>query len=257
MSVEYGIGYYGVYAPFRVYESYAHMHYVQGTLKDDNGRYFDAVIPNYFEPEDFPFKSKKDDFYLFVGRMVKRKGADIAAEIVKQVGGKLVMVGQGVKENANGRIVADEITIEGDHVLHLGHADAKMRGDLMSRAKAVFLMSGYLEPFGGTSIEPMFCGTPVITTDWGAFPENIIHGKVGYRARTIGEGVWAVKNLDKLVSAKEIRKYAIDNFSTKRVKDLYQAYFEQLYTLWDDNGWYSLWDKGVGKYKRYNKYYPN
>ena len=257
MSVEYGIGYYGVYAPFKVYESYAHMHYVQGTQRDDNGHYFDAVIPNYFDPADFPFRSKKDDYFLFVGRMIKRKGADIAAEIVKQVGGKLVMVGQGVTHSEPGKIVADEITIEGDHVIHLGHADAKKRGELMSRAKAVFLMSGYLEPFGGTSIEPMFCGTPVITTDWGAFPENIIQGKVGFRARTLGEGVWAAQNLDALLPPKDIRTYAIDNFSMDRVKYLYQAYFEQLYLLWDTAGWYSNWHEGISKYHRYEKIYPH
>jgi hypothetical protein len=79
---------------------------------------------------------------------------------------------------------------------------------------------------------------------------------VGYRARTIGEGVWAVNNLDKLLPAREIRKYAIENFSTKRVTELYQAYFEQLYTLWDENGWYSSWNDGVKKYKRYSRYYP-
>jgi glycosyltransferase involved in cell wall biosynthesis len=126
----------------------------------------------------------------------------------------------------------------------------------MSRAKAVFLCTYYLEPFGGTSIEAMFCGTPVITTDWGAFPENVIHGKVGYRARTLGEAVWAAQNLDKLQSPAKIRKYAVDNFSLERVKYLYQSYFEQLYTLWDENGWYSKWNKGVSKYKRYDKYYP-
>ncbi len=256
MSVEYGIGYYGVYAPFRVYESYAQMHYVHGQNRDDNGRFFDAVIPNYFDPKEFPFRTKKDDFYLFVGRMIKRKGPEMAAEITRRIGAKLVLVGQGVNTIEDNRITADEVTIEGDHLLHLGHADIKKRGELMSRAKAVFLLSYYLEPFGGTSIEPLFCGTPVITTDWGAFPENIINGEVGYRARTLGEGMWAAQNLDKLKPAKEIRKYAIDNFSMNRVKYLYQAYFEQLYTLWEENGWYSDWHRGMSKYKRYNKFYP-
>jgi len=127
----------------------------------------------------------------------------------------------------------------------------------MSRAKAVFVCSYYLEPFGGTSIEPLFCGTPVITTDWGAFPENIPHGLAGYRARTLGEAMWAAKNVNKL-DPKKIRKYAMDNFSLDRIKYLYQAYFEQLYTLWDEtnNGWYNSWHTGVSKYKRYTKYYP-
>jgi len=255
MSVEYGIGYYGVYAPFRVYESYAQMHYVHGQMRDDNGRFFDAVIPNYFDPKEFPYRAKKDDFYLFIGRMIKRKGAEMAAQVTEQIGAKLVLVGQGVNKIDGNKIIADEMTLEGSHLLHLGHADVKMRGQLMSRAKAVFVCSYYLEPFGGTSIEPLFCGTPVISTDWGAFPENIIHGQVGYRARTMGEAIWAAKNVDKLMPAK-IRKYAIDNFSLDRVKYLYQAYFEQLYTLWDENGWYSNWHKGVSKYRRYTKYLP-
>ncbi len=256
MSVEYGIGYYGVYAPYRVYESYAQMHYVQGQLNDDNGRAFDAVIPNYFDPAEFPLREKKDDYFLFIGRMIRRKGPDMAAEVTRRIGAKLVLVGQGVNKIEGNRIISDSVTLEGDHLKHLGHADVKMRGELMSRAKAVFVCSYYLEPFGGTSIEPLFCGTPVITTDWGAFPENIIHGEVGYRARTLGEAVWAAKNLDKLKSPRAIRKYAVDNFSLERVSQLYQAYFEQLYTLWDENGWYSNWHRGVSKYQRYNKYYP-
>ncbi len=255
MSVEYGIGYYGVYAPFRVYESYAQMHFVHGQLNDDNGRFFDAVIPNYFEPKDFPYRAKKDDFYLYIGRMIKRKGPEMAVETVNRVGGKLVLVGQGIKSANGKKLAADEFTMEGDNLLYLGNADVKKRGELMSRAKAVFVCSYYIEPFGGTSIEPLFCGTPVITTDWGAFPENIPHGVVGYRARTLGEAVWAAENVDKLKPA-NIRKYAIDNFSMHRVKYLYQAYFEQLYTIWDENGWYSNWSRGVSEYKRYTRAYP-
>ena len=252
MNVEFGIGYTGVFSKYKIYESYAHMHYVSGTLHDDNGYSFDTVIPNYFDPQDFPYKDKKEDFYLFIGRMIERKGPAIAAEVTRQIGAKLVMVGQGVDKKVGNKIIAKEVTVEGDHIIHMGHADIKMRGELMSRAKAVFVFSTYLEPFGGTSIEPLFCGTPVITTDWGAFPENIPHGIAGYRSRTLGEAIWATKNLDKL-DPKTIRKYAIDNFSMDRIKYLYQAYFEQLNTLWD-KGWYSKWDNGVSKYKRYSKY---
>jgi glycosyltransferase involved in cell wall biosynthesis len=224
-------------------------------LNDDNGHFFDSVIPNFYDPAEFPYRKKKDNFYLYIGRMIERKGPLIAAEVTKRIGAKLVMAGQGVTRIDGNKIISSELTIEGDHILHMGHADVKQRGELMSRAKAVFLCSYYLEPFGGTSIEPLFCGTPVITTDWGAFPENIPHGLVGYRIRTLGEAIWAAKNVDQLDSS-IIRKYAIDNFSMNRVKYQYQAYFEQLFTLWDDNGWYSNWSRGVSEYKRYSKYYP-
>ncbi len=255
MSVEYGIGYYGVYAPYRVYESYAQMHYVHGQQQNDNGRFFDAVIPNYFDPKDFPYKAKQDDYYLYIGRMISRKGPEMAVEVTKSIGAKLVMAGQGVTKVEGNKIIAPEFSVSGDHIKYMGHADVKQRGELMSRAKAVFVCSYYIEPFGGTSIEPLFCGTPVITTDWGAFPENIPHGVAGYRARTLGEAIWAAKNVGKL-DPKQIRQYAIDNFSIDRVKYLYQAYFEQLYTIWDENGWYSPWNAGVAEYDRYGRYTP-
>lgn len=55
------------------------MHYTYGKLlgKDD-GRFFDAVIPNYFDLDDFPSPeavrdTPKEDYVLFIGRMILRK----------------------------------------------------------------------------------------------------------------------------------------------------------------------------------------
>lgn len=257
MNVEFGIGYLGTFSNFRVFESYAHMHWVLGSLGDDNGYSFDAVIPNYFDPDEFTLRTKKDDFYLFIGRLIRRKGPVIAVETTKQIGSKLVLAGQGVNKIEGNKIFGEEgLILEGDHIKHMGYADVAQRNELMGRAKAVFVCTDYLEPFGGVSIEPMFCGTPVITTDWGAFAENIVHGAVGYRTRTLGEAVWAAQNLDKLKSPAKIKQYAMKNFSIERIKYLYQAYFEQLYTLWDENGWYSSWNRGISKYKRYERFLP-
>jgi hypothetical protein len=55
MVVELGIGYEGSFAKYRVFESYAWMHYTYGKIdQSDNGRFFDCVIPNYFNTEEFP-----------------------------------------------------------------------------------------------------------------------------------------------------------------------------------------------------------
>ena len=251
LSVEFGIGYSGIFSPYKVFESYAWMHNVYGMAGIEDGQFFDTVIPNYFNPDDFEFNEKKDDYCFYIGRMISRKGVQTAIEATARSGHRLLLAGQGVINHGPGWIETEEFKLEGDHIEFIGHLDIKRRSEIMSRAAAVLLCTNYIEPFGGTSIEPMFCGTPVITTDWGAFPENNVHGLSGYRGRTIGEFVWALENLDKLDPYK-IREYAINNFSLDRCAELYQAYFEQLYTLWSD-GWYSQWNAGVDKYDRYSR----
>lgn len=255
-TVEYGIGYKGTFAKYRVFESYSWMQYVYGwhdglTRGDSDGSFYDCVIPNYFDEADFPFSEDQDDYFLFLGRLVARKGAQIAVDATREVGARLLMAGQGCLHQEPGKVVSQEATFLGDHIEHVGFADRARRAELMSRARAVFMPTTYVEPFGGVSIEAMMCGVPVIATDWGAFPENIIHGVTGYRFRTLGEAVWAANNVGSL-DRKQIRRYAQSNFSLDRCAQQYQAYFDQLADLWGD-GWYSKRDSGVTAHNRYGR----
>jgi glycosyltransferase involved in cell wall biosynthesis len=95
----------------------------------------------------------------------------------------------------------------------------------------------YLEPFGGVAVEAMLCGTPVITTDWGAFTETVKHGVTGYRCHTLAEFCKAAEDVDTL-KPHMIANHAISNYSMKAVAPKYTAYFEKLMTLWD-KGWYA------------------
>jgi len=225
MSVEFGIGYGGTFSKYRVFESYAWMHTVYGSSNPNpnaiDGNFYDAVIPNYYEVEDFPEHEDKG-YYLFIGRLTERKGYKIASEVCEYVGVRLKVAGHG------------EPPEYGEYV---GVVDAKQRGELMAGATAVFVPTTYIEPFGGVAIEAMLCGTPIITTDWGAFTETNVGGVTGYRCRTFKEFCEAVRKAPGLDS-KEIREYARSNWSMEAVAPRYEYYFEKLLTLWDD-GWYN------------------
>ena len=47
---------------------------------------------------------------------------------------------------------------------------AEERLPLLGNAESVLMPTYYLEPFGGVHVEAQLCDTPVITTDWSAFP---------------------------------------------------------------------------------------
>ncbi len=254
--VEFGVGYKGIVAPFRIFESYAWMHHVYGMRQPtiENGQAFDAVIPNYFDLADFPYDPniKPEDYYLFIGRMISRKGAFIAVEATGLKKAKLKMAGQGITKIDGNHYTTKEFDFYGDHIEYLGTVGVKERFELMSKAKAVFVLTQYIGPFEGVQVEANLCGTPVITTDWGCFTENVVDGLNGYRTRTFGEVLWAMDNVDKL-DRNKIREYAAANFSMDRVKYQYQAYFEQMMTLWD-KGWHSS-DYNADN-NRYKKYLP-
>lgn len=232
LVVESGVGYEDIFAKYRVFESYTWMSHVYGLKKIKNGPSYDAVIPNFFDPDDFEFSEQKEDWFLYLGRIVQRKGVEVAVQVTKKIGAKLLIAGQGTLENKS-----ENINITDSHVQHVGFADLEKRKALLSKAKAVFMPTYYIEPFGGVSIEAAMSGTPVISSDWGVFGENILHGITGYRCRTLDHYCWAAENIGN-ISPKACRDWAVSNFTTDRVAVMYQEYFEMLYDLWGQ-GWYA------------------
>jgi glycosyltransferase involved in cell wall biosynthesis len=170
----------------------------------------------------FPLVEKKDPYYLYMGRMIDRKGVDIASQVCKELGVDLIMAGPG-----------SEIPSYGNYV---GPVGPEERARLMGGATAMFAPTKYIEPFGNVVIEAQACGTPTITTDWGAFTETNINGLTGYRCRTFDEFCKAAEDA-KSLDPKAIHERAISLYSVDVIKYEYDKYFRRLLTLWD-KGWY-------------------
>lgn len=229
ISVEFGVGYGGVFSKYRVFESYAWMHSIYAGWKNPttvDGQFFDTVIPGYLEPEMFPLGNGDGDYYLYIGRMIERKGYNIAQEVCQRLGKRLILAGPG-EHSGYGEFV--------------GSVGPEERARLMGGAIATFAPTLYIEPFGNVVVEAQACGTPTITTDWGAFTETNINGFTGYRCRTLQEFMDAAEKV-KTLDRKKIREHAVGKYSVDVIAKQYEDYFKRLSTLWSD-GWYQLAEK--------------
>lgn len=230
--VEPGIGYpvSGIFAPYRVFVSYTYMHYAYGKMNIINGSWYDCVIPNYFDLNEFEYKEQKKDYMLYLGRMNKDKGVDICIQLAESLQNDLIIAGQGDLKSLGYMEMPKYVT-------YVGNADVEKRKELMSNAKCLLLPTYYIEPFGNVLVEALLSGTPIITTDWGAFNEINLHGITGYRCRTFEQFKWSVKNIHK-IKPSNCYKWASENFSMERVKGLYEEYFDMLTKLHKKKGFY-------------------
>jgi glycosyltransferase involved in cell wall biosynthesis len=226
MAVETGIGYGFTWSKYRVFESYAWLHYHWGKEdKESCPNSYDVVIPNYCDLDDYTYRDKKEDYFLWLGRPIPNKGLRIAYDVCKRLGYRLVAAGQGS--------LPEDMDIQ-----HLGVLGIEERNKWLGGARALFAPTLYVEPFGTVTIEAALCGTPTITTDFGAFTENVLHGITGYRCRTFEHFMWATQNIDNIDPA-DCRRFAEENFSLERVGGMYGEYLQMLSDLQRPEGWYA------------------
>lgn len=237
LAVEWAAGYEGWCEQYVCFESNAWRHHQYGVRSMHEGRWYDTTIPNFFDPDEWTLPVQQGGSYVaFVGRMVGRKGPQIAAQIAQAAGLPIKFAGSGVGVHGPSRIEChDGTVIEGQRMEYLGTVGGEDRNRLMRDALVVIAPTIYIEPFGAVAVEAQLCGTPAITTDWGAFPETVIEGKTGFRMRTLAEGVEAVSKAADL-DAEEIRWTALERYSLEAVGGMYERWFKQLLGLWEE-GW--------------------
>lgn len=223
LIVEPSIGYdhKAIFAPYRVFVSYAHMHMFYGH-KDMlmSPSWWDAVIPNAFTPDEFEFNDKKKDYFLYFGRVIENKGIHVVIQATKEAGVNVIIAGPGNLEHLGYKEIPE-------HVTCVGLCNAQQRKELMRDARAIIGPTYYVEPFGNMVVEGYLSGTPAITTDWGGFTETVVQGKTGFRCREFREFVSAINNIDQ-INPHDCRQWAIENYSETVVHDQFDQYFKKL-----------------------------
>lgn len=231
-TVESGVGYPDLYKPaqYRIYESYAWLHYHYGLVKR-NGINYEWVIPNYFDTDAWDVvPTPTYDTVVYFGRLTQVKGLDTVVELAHQRPDlHFIICGQG-----DPKPYLIEPNIE-----YRPPLTGRDRSALLGHALAVVMPTVYVEPFGGVNVEAQMCGTPVLTPDYGAFTETVEDEVTGFRCHTLGDwlaGLERAGSLDRCYIAGRARTL----WGFDRVGRMYDRAFQQIADLVvEGTGWYS------------------
>jgi glycosyltransferase involved in cell wall biosynthesis len=154
-----------------------------------------ATVYNGIDLDTFPFEKKKDDYLLFAGRLSPEKGPDVAIEIARRAGRRLLMAGMiepQYQEFYDARVAPH---VDGKSVEYLGLLSQRELAPYYRKAAGVLFPINWCEPFGLVAVEAQASGTPLIATRYGALPEIIIEGETGFVVDSAEEAVAAVSKL--------------------------------------------------------------
>ena len=125
--------------------------------------------------------SQKKDVVLFLGTLGQRKGSYDLIKAFKLVVdsnkyAKLILAGGGEIEEC--KSLAKKLNIEGS-VIFKGWINYSEKKELLNSSK-IFVLPSYNEGFPLSILEAMSVGIPVISTNIGGIPEQIVNNESGY-----------------------------------------------------------------------------
>jgi glycosyltransferase involved in cell wall biosynthesis len=138
-----------------------------------------GTVHNAIDVAAFPYRARKGDYVLWLGRFAEDKGAHLAIEAARSARLPIVVAGK-CNEPAERDYFAAQIAPRlGAGVRYVGEADADAKRQLLAGARALMFPVQWEEPFGMVMIEAMACGTPVVALRRGSVPEVVEDGVSG------------------------------------------------------------------------------
>jgi len=186
------------------------------------------AIPNFIDPAQIGFAHSVsvDAPLVFLSRIEKIKGADLAIKVAKAAGRRLILAGNHAESGPELEYWRQYIEphIDRDGISYVGPVDNKAKDELLRRAAALLVPIQWDEPFGIVFAEALAAGTPVITCRRGATPEIVEHGKTGFFGDSVESLVAAVGRLGE-INREHCRKQALDRFSSEVVTTTYEKLY--------------------------------
>ncbi|MCX6810964.1 MAG: glycosyltransferase [Candidatus Berkelbacteria bacterium] len=198
-------------------------------VKDRIKKFYNRDAEVVYPPTDTSFYNskegevKKAGFYLFVGRFVPYKKADLVVEAFNKLEFELRLIGTGHEEEKLKSIAKDNIKF-------LGRASDEVLFENLKSASAVIFPSE--EDFGIVPVEAMACGTPVIAYGVGGAKETVVEGITGefFTPQTPEALINVIKKFDPKKYKFENLRSRAEEFSNEIFRKNFASTVEKMYS---------------------------
>ncbi len=172
----------------------------------------------------FPLSRQRDDYLLFLGRFHPSKGADLAIEVARRAGRRLIIAAPSPPDDQRDWFDREVRPGLGGPIEWVGPVEGERRATLLGQATATLVPLRWEEPFGLVMAEAMACGTPPIAMRRGAAPEIIVDGVTGYLVDDVPGMVAAIDRASE-IDPLDCRRHVEAHFSVDRMVDQYVALY--------------------------------
>ena len=193
-----------------------------------------AVIHHGVSLDEFPVGPGGGGYAVFLGRMHPGKAPHTAARIARAAGMPLRIAAKMNEPEERAYFEAMVRPLLGGDITYEGELGRNEKLDLLAGADCLLNPIAWPEPFGMVMIEAMACGTPVVTTGFGAAPEIVEDGVVGFVRSTETGLVKALGQIDGIDRA-AVRQRVERRFSVERMVAKHVSAYERAIADRDEN----------------------
>jgi glycosyltransferase involved in cell wall biosynthesis len=187
-----------------------------------------ATVYNGIDLSLYPLQQTGGEDLVFLGRIHPDKGVDLAIEVARLSGMRLIIAG----------IIQDEAYfrerikphLDGQKIVYIGPVDVAGKNQLFARARALLHLNTIPERFGLVLVEANAAGVPVVAMNLGSCPEVIKDGQTGFLVDNVTEAVRSLERIPE-IDRRACRSRVQQYFSVETMVAGYERVYSAIFDL--------------------------